>query len=142
PTVTRLNHQQVLDNCGYCHARRTDLTGDFKPGDSFFDHQSLAIVDESNQFYPDGQVREEDYELSSFLSSRMHVKGVVCLDCHNPHSMKTVLPGNPLCMRCHDGSNTNAPTINPVEHSHHRAFGHTAEGKLTNTDLLTYQPAA
>jgi tetratricopeptide (TPR) repeat protein len=140
PTLPTFSHQQILDNCGFCHARRSDLTGDFKPGDSFFDQQSLAIVDQSEHYYPDGQVREEDYEFAAFLGSRMHARGVYCLDCHNPHSMKTLLPGNWLCLRCHIGSYTNAPVIDPVAHSHHKVFGYSAEGKLVNTDLMSYKP--
>jgi tetratricopeptide (TPR) repeat protein len=140
PTVPRFTRQQILDNCGFCHARRSDLTGDFKPGDSFFDHQSLAIVDQSDRYYPDGQVREEDYEFAAFLGSRMHTNGVFCLDCHNPHSMKTVLPGNWLCLRCHNGSFKNAPAIDPVSHSHHRVFGYSLDGKLVNSDLMAYKP--
>jgi hypothetical protein len=140
PTLPKFNRQQVLENCGFCHARRTDLTGDFKPGDSFFDHQSLAIVDQSDHYYPDGQVREEDYEFAAFLGSRVHANGVYCLDCHNAHSMKTVLPDNWLCLRCHNGSYTNAPIIDPVAHSHHQVFGYDSNGKLVNTDLMSYKP--
>jgi tetratricopeptide (TPR) repeat protein len=116
------------------------LTGDFKPGDSFFDHQSLTIVNHSPVYYPDGQVHEEDYEYAAFLGSRMHTNGVTCADCHNPHSMKTILPGNWLCMRCHNGSYTNAPIIDPVGHSHHKVFGYDAQGKLVNADLIGYKP--
>jgi tetratricopeptide (TPR) repeat protein len=140
PTVTKLSPARMLDNCGLCHARRGELTGDFKPGDDFFDHLRLTIVDGTDVYYPDGQVREEDYEYASFLSSRMHFRGVNCLDCHNPHSMKTILPGNMLCMRCHNGSVTNAPLINPVAHSRHKVFGHDASGVLTNLDLTNYKP--
>ena len=140
PALPRFTKQQVVDNCGFCHARRTDLTGDFKPGDSFFDHHSLAIVDQSDRFYPDGQVRDEDYEFTAFLGSKMNSSGVVCGDCHNPHSMKTVLPGNWLCMKCHNGSVTNAPVIDPPGHGHHQVFGYDEHGKLTNTDLLIYKP--
>jgi tetratricopeptide (TPR) repeat protein len=142
PTVRKFSRQQVLDYCGFCHARRTDLTGDFKPGDSFFDHQSLTIVDQSDRYYPDGQVREEDYEFAAFLGSRMHTNGVTCLDCHNPHSAKTLLPGNWLCLRCHNGTYTNAPVIEPVTHSHHKVFGYSPEGKLVNSNLLSYNPKA
>lgn len=115
-----LSRDQMLDSCAMCHARRTELTGDFKPGDAFFDHHSLAIVDQSDIFYPDGQIRDEDYEFSSFLSSRMHHAGVRCVDCHDPHSGKRILPGNDLCMRCHTaGGYPNAPTIMPTAHSFH-----------------------
>jgi tetratricopeptide (TPR) repeat protein len=140
PTLPKFKRDQVVDNCGFCHARRSDLTGDFKPGDSFFDHQSLAIVNQTPVYYPDGQVHDEDYEFAAFLGSRMHTNGVACMDCHNPHSMKTILPGNWLCLRCHNGSYTNAPVIDPVAHSHHKVFGFGADGKPTITDLLAYKP--
>jgi tetratricopeptide (TPR) repeat protein len=138
PTINRLTRQQTVDNCGFCHARRADLTGDFKPGDPFLDHMHLSIVDETTAYYPDGQVRDENYEFSAFLGSKMHYKGVACVDCHNPHSSKTILPGNFLCLRCHDGSRPDAPKINPVEHSRHKVFGYNSTGTLTNVNLETY----
>ena len=138
PTLLKLSKSQTLDNCGFCHSRREDLTGDFKPGDDFSAHAQLTIVDASEIYYPDGQVREEDYEYASFLSSKMHLRGVTCLDCHNPHSMKTRLPGNSLCMRCHNGSYPPAPAINPVSHSRHKVFGYDPGGVITNIDLAKY----
>ncbi len=140
PTVPKVPRRQILDDCGFCHARRGDLTGDFRPGDNFFDHHDLVIVDRSDIYYPDGQVRDEDYEYASFLSSRMHFRNVMCLDCHDPHSMKTRLPGNWLCIRCHNGSYTNAPVIDPVAHSHHRVFGFDTNGQALEFDLTAYQP--
>ena len=140
PTVAKSTRAQILDGCGSCHARRADLTGDFKPGDPFSDHFDLTLVDYTDHYYADGQVRDEDYEYGSFLGSRMHQRGVSCLDCHNPHSAKTVLPGNWLCLRCHNGTDTNAPAINPVTHSFHRVFGYDTNGALVNNDLMTYQP--
>ena len=140
PTVPKPSRSQLLDNCGFCHSRRSDLTGDFKPGDSFSDHFDLTLVDLSDRYYADGQVRDENYEYGSFLGSRMHQRGVICLDCHNPHSAKTILPGNFLCLRCHNGGDTNAPVINPVTHSFHKVFAYDAQGVLTNNDLTSYQP--
>ena len=118
-TLVRLNSIQVLEICGLCHSRREEITGNFTPGDSFFDHYQLEIPDESDQWYTDGQVHGEDYEFASFLGSKMMGRGVTCLDCHNPNSVKNSLPGNSLCMRCHAGGYTNAPVINPEEHGHH-----------------------
>ncbi len=139
PTLPKFTRQQVMENCAFCHSRRSDLTGDFKPGDSFFDHQSLGIVNQSGVYHPDGQVHEEDYEFAAFLGSRMHTNGVTCADCHNPHTLKTILPGNFLCLRCHNGTYPNAPVIDPVGHSHHKVYGYDADGKLVNTDLLAYK---
>jgi HEAT repeats/Tetratricopeptide repeat/Cytochrome c552/Cytochrome c554 and c-prime len=119
-TVAPLSSVQTLDNCGSCHARADDLTGAFQPGNSLFDHYSLQILDSAQRWYPDGQVHDEDYEYASFLSSKMHESGVACIDCHNAHSMKLRLPGNDLCMRCHNGSFAKAPVINSADHGHHQ----------------------
>lgn len=142
PTIVKLDRSQVLDNCGSCHARRSELTGDFKPGDDFQDQHDLTIVDGTDTYYPDGQIHDEDYEYASFISSRMHFRGVACMDCHNPHTAKTVLPGNLLCMRCHNGSYANAPLIEPVKHSHHKVFGYDNLGVQTNLDLTIYKTKA
>lgn len=140
PTLTKPSKAQVIDYCGSCHARRADLTGDYKPGDSFLDHFRLTMVDDTDTYYADGQVHGEDYEYASFLSSRMHFQGVYCLDCHNPHTAKTILPGNWLCLRCHNGTYTNAPAINPVTHSHHLVYGWGTNGQPVNLDLTAYEP--
>jgi predicted CXXCH cytochrome family protein len=120
PYVRHFSRDQTLDTCGSCHARRTELTGDFAPGDSFFDHYMLDGVDGSETFFPDGQVRDEDYEFSAFLGSRMYAAGVRCVDCHDPHSGKTLLTGNALCMRCHVGAYPKAPIIDPATHTFHK----------------------
>ncbi len=140
PTLPVLSTNQVVATCAGCHARRGDLTGDFAVGDSFFDHYSLVIVDHSDTYYPDGQVRDEDYEYAAFLGSRMGNAGVSCLDCHDPHSMKTRLPGNWLCLRCHNGSYANAPVIEPVSHAHHKVFGYDTNGVPVEVDLMAYDP--
>jgi len=121
PAIPRLSPAQVMDVCASCHARETALTGDFKPGDPYFDHYDLAIVDHSDLFYPDGQVRDEDYEFTAFLGSKMYQAGVTCVDCH-PGSFKAPgLRGNALCLRCHATGYMKAPIINPEQHSQHLA---------------------
>ena len=140
PTVVKLTARQTFDNCGYCHSRRGEIDDDFKPGDNFFDHARLTIVDDTNVFYPDGQVRDEDYEFSAFLGSRMHFRDVKCMDCHNPHSAKTNVSGNGLCMRCHNGTVANAPLINPVTHSRHKVFNYDGNGAIVNGELTSYNP--
>jgi len=121
PTLVKWSRDQHTENCAGCHARRGEITGDFVPGESFWDHHQLTITDQTDTFYPDGQIRDENYEFSSFFSSRMHNAGVRCMDCHDMHSMKTILPGNQLCMRCHtQGGFPNAPVIMPEAHSFHQ----------------------
>jgi tetratricopeptide (TPR) repeat protein len=140
PTLAPMSRRQKLDACGACHARRSELTGHFKPGDDWLDHFELAMVDGTDLYYPDGQVREEDYEYASFLGSRMQAGGVACTDCHQPHSARPRWPGNFLCLRCHDGSYTNAPVIDPVAHSHHQVRGYGPGGKLLDKDLTHFKP--
>jgi len=122
PTIKKLTRDQMLETCAACHARRAEITGDLIPGESFYDHFSLTVTDGTDTFYPDGQIRDEDYETTSFLSSRMHAAGVRCVDCHDPHTGKRLVAGNQLCMNCHTaprGDFPTAPVIDPVSHSHH-----------------------
>jgi len=102
-----------LDVCGRCHARRGQIWDDYLPGTSFADTHRLALLDDP-LYFADGQIREEDYEIGSFLQSGMHQAGVTCSDCHEPHALKLRAEGDAVCTRCHtpvkygDGS-----------HSHH-----------------------
>lgn len=91
---------RIVGLCGSCHSRNTDLTENFKPGDSFYNHCVLETLDYNERWYPDGQIKDEDYEFEAFLGSKMYQDGVTCMDCHNPHSYKNTLPRNDLCMRC------------------------------------------
>ncbi len=123
PTIHKQTPAQIMDTCASCHSRRSDLTGNFKPGEAFFDHFDLTIVDHSELFYPDGQIHDEDYEFTPFLGSKMHQAGVTCLDCH-PSSLHMPRPqGNDVCLRCHASGFMKAPLIQPAEHSHHQPGG-------------------
>ena len=120
-TIRKIARPEMFATCGQCHARRAELTGDFQPGENFFDHHHLTIPDETDMFYPDGQVREEDYEFTAFLGSKMHAAGVRCVDCHEPHTNKLRVPGNLMCMACHGNTMTNGvPRIDLATHSHHK----------------------
>jgi len=130
PTVRKIKREEMFSVCAQCHSRRAELTGNFKPGDNFFDHHHLTIPDETDLFYPDGQIRDEDYEVTAFLGSKMHAAGVRCIDCHEPHTAKVRVQGNYMCYVCHVGpvvAVTNAintqpvgPRIDPETHSHHK----------------------
>ncbi len=134
PVFPKLTSQQTFDMCGSCHARRADLTGDFVPGDRFSDRYELSLVDNSELFYPDGQVHDEDYEFAAFLGSKMHLAGVTCLDCHPRNLHMAKLYGNAVCLRCHSGGNPKSPIINPTQHSHH------AEGSPGNACIACHMP--
>jgi predicted CXXCH cytochrome family protein len=114
PGLKRLNGEQYFAVCGSCHARRSELTGQFVPGDAFADHFSPVLPNETETYYADGQVHDENFEYVSFLGSRMHGQGVRCTTCHEPHGGKLRVAGNALCLQCHNGK------IDPAAHSHHK----------------------
>ncbi len=121
PTVTWLDNDQMFDVCGSCHARRGELTTDFMPGDAFLDHYEPVLPDLTDTFYPDGQVREEDFEFVPFLLSYMHHQGIRCINCHDSHSGNLRFEGNTMCLQCHSQPIGSKPAIDPITHSHHEA---------------------
>lgn len=120
---------RAMQTCAPCHARNEQLTADFQPGDNYHDHYRVTLPVDPAGYYPDGQQRDEDFNWTSVLLSRMGHAGVTCLDCHDPHSTKTLLPAtdNQLCLQCHAApgrvlsSGTRAMPIDPLAHSHHQA---------------------
>lgn len=101
----------MLAACGACHSRRIERAH-FDPGQPFLDAFEPELLD-TEAYYPDGQVKEELYELVSFQTSRMHYEGVRCWDCHDAHSNATKQPGNQLCLGCHE------PGYDSDDHTHH-----------------------
>jgi len=119
---TTLSPQSTLETCAGCHSRRDQLTADgFKPGEPYPDHFTLALPDQPGLYHPNGQIRDEVFVYGSFAMSKMHSAGVTCVNCHNPHSLKTILPveDNSLCQSCHLAGAMGAPLIDPVAHSFH-----------------------
>jgi len=134
---------KMMQTCAPCHARNEQLTLDFQPGDNYSDHYRLTLPVEPGIYYPDGQQRDEDFNYTSVLTSRMggHA-GVTCLDCHDPHSTKTILPveNNLLCLQCHAAPGRVQPNgvraipIDPLAHSHHK------EGSTGNSCVACHMP--
>ena len=90
----------MMQMCARCHARRTTMTDDYQFGHDLLDTHLLSLLDEG-LYFPDGQIQDEVYVYGSFLQSKMYRKGVTCTDCHDPHSMQRLIPGNTLCSQCH-----------------------------------------
>lgn len=89
-----------IQMCARCHSRRAGIHEDFVHGQPVGDDYRVALLD-ANLYYPDGQIKAEDYEYGSFIQSRMFHAGVTCSDCHEPHSLKLRAEGNRLCFQCH-----------------------------------------
>jgi predicted CXXCH cytochrome family protein len=140
--IAKADRQKSLQTCLSCHSRAESLGTDFQPGDNFLDHHRLALPGDGTTFHADGQQRDEVFTGTSFLLSRMGHAGVTCLDCHDAHTTKTILPAanNQLCLQCHAGpgrvmpGGTRAVVIDPVQHSHH------AEGSAGNSCVACHMP--
>ncbi len=107
--------------CIACHARRSTLSEGGAPGGPLEDSHLPALLSEPAYFI-DGQQREEDFTWGSFRQSRMYAAGVTCLDCHDPHTLRTRAEGNALCLRCHRSTAFDTP-----EHHHHAPGSGAAE---------------
>src|SRR5258706_4603246 len=57
---------------------------------------------------------DEVYNYGWFKQSKMFAAGVSCSDCHDPHSAKLLIPGDGVCLQCHQATRYEA-----ASHSHH-----------------------
>ncbi|MCP5092172.1 MAG: ammonia-forming cytochrome c nitrite reductase subunit c552, partial [Gammaproteobacteria bacterium] len=106
---------QQPESCGRCHSRRGIIASNYKYGEPLADTHRLALLDE-HLYFADGQIKDEVYVYGSFVQSRMYRAGVVCSDCHNPHSaeLRTGPKPSDVCAQCH------SPTkFATTEHSRH-----------------------
>ncbi len=104
-----------VETCARCHARRSLLSEDYRPGRPLTRTHRPALLSEG-LYFPDGQIQDEVYVYGSFLQSRMYHAGVTCADCHEPHSARTRDPGNGVCLQCHQARRFDTP-----QHHHHKA---------------------
>ncbi len=100
-----------LEVCAPCHSRRAELGAD---AGGYHDRYRLELLDPV-LYFDDGQIKDEVFVYGSFLQSKMHAAGVVCSDCHEPHSLGLRAEGNALCTRCHRAS-----TYDREAHSLHK----------------------
>jgi predicted CXXCH cytochrome family protein len=97
----KIGHSQQVVVCAQCHSRRTQISNkDHVNTNSFGERHILDLVSSEN-YYPDGQVYNENFIYGSFLQSKMYQNGVVCSDCHNPHTAQLKLPVESVCLQCH-----------------------------------------
>ena len=108
----------ATDACSVCHARRREIYPGYVPGAKFCDFWFPELLD-SEAFYADGQIREEDYEYTSFLQSKFYAHGGSCGDCHDRFIAKVSHLNSPegsaptvkaICGRCHELTKYDSPT--------------------------------
>lgn len=92
--------EKEIEVCAQCHSRRSAISDDYQPGESFSDHYMPRLLDEG-MYFSDGQIQDEVYVYGSFLQSKMYHKGVTCSDCHEPHSLQLRQEANGVCLQCH-----------------------------------------
>ncbi len=114
-TPQKIRHSQQVLVCAQCHSRRLQIsTDDHVQNKAFGDRHLLNLID-SEQYYPDGQVYNEDFVYGSFLQSKMHKNAVVCSNCHDPHSAQLKQPIESVCLQCHQPQ-----TYAQASHHHHQ----------------------
>jgi predicted CXXCH cytochrome family protein len=101
--------EQEIEMCARCHSRRGEIHEDYVHGQRVSDDYRVALLDDDH-YFPDGQIKEEDYEYGSFSQSRMFHAGVTCSDCHEPHSSRLRAEGNNLCKQCHSAQKYDSAT--------------------------------
>ena len=86
--------------CDRCHSRRGQLSEGWRPGEPLGDTHLLAFLT-SDLFEDDGQMKDEVFNTSPFQQSKMFAKGVICTDCHDPHSGSLKAAKSEVCSQCH-----------------------------------------
>jgi len=91
-----------IETCARCHSRRSPISPEYRHGEPLLDHYLPALLSDG-LYHADGQIDDEVYVYGSFVQSKMHAAGVTCSDCHEPHSLELLAPGNAVCLQCHKG---------------------------------------
>jgi len=97
-----------IEMCARCHARRSPISAGYVHGEPLLDHYLPQLLEEG-MYYSDGQIDDEVYVYGSFIQSRMYHAGVTCSDCHEPHSSALRVPGNGVCLQCHQSDKYDQP---------------------------------
>ncbi len=119
----QMSPQKQVESCARCHSRRFSVSKNDAHGRSFFDDFMPELLREG-VYHSDGQILDEVYVYGSFVQSKMYQKGVQCMDCHDPHSLKVRAMDNSLCVRCHQKNAPTQPFSSLKEKSYNSAQHH------------------
>jgi tetratricopeptide (TPR) repeat protein/nitrate/TMAO reductase-like tetraheme cytochrome c subunit len=107
--------QSLMNVCANCHSQRSQIAEQAPSGEPL-EHTHRPTLPSPPNYFADGQQNGEVYIWESFRQSRMFQKGVTCMDCHEPHSLKVRVEGNSLCGHCH-----NSETFDSRKHHFHES---------------------
>ncbi len=112
----KYSHKLTSDACSVCHAKASPLTASYRPGDDFFDHFDLGVLDLPD-YYPDGRDLGENYTYTQWLLSPCVQSGQLdCTHCHTSSGRFRFAgeAANDACMPCHA-----AKVEDAAAHTHH-----------------------
>ncbi len=89
-----------VELCAHCHSRRGEIHEGWRPGQPLLDTHLPSFLAE-DLFEDDGQMKDEVFNDHLFKQSLMYAKGVICGDCHDPHSGKLKIARAEVCGQCH-----------------------------------------
>jgi predicted CXXCH cytochrome family protein len=92
-----------VELCAHCHSRRGEIHEGWRPGQPLLDTHLPSFLTQE-LFEDDGQMKDEVFNDHLFKQSLMYAKGVICSDCHDPHSGKLKVARAELCAQCHQSA--------------------------------------
>jgi predicted CXXCH cytochrome family protein len=114
-SVTPPPLRKEVESCGLCHARRSQFSEDWVPGQWLSDTHNVSTLSRG-LYHADGQMQDEVYNYGSFKQSKMFAAGVTCSDCHEPHGATLRFPDDNVCLQCHA-----SPKYAAAAHHRHEA---------------------
>ncbi|MBX9749394.1 MAG: tetratricopeptide repeat protein [Roseococcus sp.] len=120
------------ETCAACHGRARPLVADPVPGPRLLDTHAMLLL-ERGEYHADGQIQGEVFEWGSFAQSSMQRAGVVCADCHQPHTGRLRAEGNAVCTQCHLPARFEA-----ASHHRHAPGGEGAQCAACHMPAVTY----
>jgi hypothetical protein len=99
-SLKKSDNKSQLESCARCHSRRSIFDDYNYKWEQLHEQMAIGTIGAPN-YHSDGQIKEEDFEIGSYMQSKMHEKGVKCSDCHNVHSGQVKFQDNRLCAQCH-----------------------------------------
>ena len=135
----KLQGDRADDVCLQCHTqgqpRTKPLEGvyydwpvGYQPGDRLSDVWMLEehhLGKETFTHWPDGHAHKNRMQGNDFVQSQMSLKGVRCYGCHDVHGTPNEadlrLPGNAVCLQCHDPRRQPGPPGTLEQHTQHAA---------------------
>jgi len=98
-----------VELCAHCHSRRGEISEDWRPGRPLEETHLPSFLTE-DLFEDDGQMKDEVFNDHLFKQSRMYASGVICSDCHDPHSGKLKAARAEVCSQCHQAERFSTTT--------------------------------